>query len=182
MWDLSGLGMEPLSLALAGRLLTTGPPEKSPSSLLEVTRLWVSWGLADHGWFLCRVGWGEWYTSCLGLTGVSQMLLHLAHSFFEISEAREGVHFSWWCWEREKGNKQEYTRSLEGLELFCFLPHSGQSILGQSTSHGQTQVQGRNKYEQGKEKVPLVQPTTESTRNTRKRWIRRGRSCRSESF
>ena len=30
-WNVSGPGMEPLSLALSGRLTTTGPPEKSHS-------------------------------------------------------------------------------------------------------------------------------------------------------
>jgi len=29
MWDLPGPGIELMSLALAGRFLTTGPPEKS---------------------------------------------------------------------------------------------------------------------------------------------------------
>ena len=29
MWDLPGLGIEPVSPALAGRFLTTGPPGKS---------------------------------------------------------------------------------------------------------------------------------------------------------
>ena len=29
MWNLPGLGIEPMSPALAGRFLTTGPPEKS---------------------------------------------------------------------------------------------------------------------------------------------------------
>lgn len=48
--------------------------------------------------------------------------------------------------------------------MFCFLPHS----VGQSTSHGETQVQGRIKYEQGKEKVPMVQPTTESKKHKEK--------------
>ena len=30
MWDLPGPGLEPVSLALAGRFLTTAPPGKSP--------------------------------------------------------------------------------------------------------------------------------------------------------
>ena len=35
MWDLPGPGLEPVSPALAGRFLTTAPPGKSPTSILE---------------------------------------------------------------------------------------------------------------------------------------------------
>ena len=34
MWDLPGPGIEPMSPALAGRFLTTGPPEKSLTFLI----------------------------------------------------------------------------------------------------------------------------------------------------
>ena len=36
MWDLSGAGLEPVSPALAGRLLTTAPPGKPPDILKEM--------------------------------------------------------------------------------------------------------------------------------------------------
>ena len=35
MWYLSGPGIEPMSLALAGRFLTTGPPEKPTIKYLD---------------------------------------------------------------------------------------------------------------------------------------------------
>ena len=35
MWDLPGSGIEPVSPALAGRLLTTGPPGKPRRFVLE---------------------------------------------------------------------------------------------------------------------------------------------------
>ena len=37
MWNLPGQGIEPVSAALAGGLLTTGPPGKSSRSLLDLT-------------------------------------------------------------------------------------------------------------------------------------------------
>ena len=36
MWDLPGPGIELVSLALQGKLLTTGPPEKSYPELLLI--------------------------------------------------------------------------------------------------------------------------------------------------
>ena len=35
MWDLPGPGLKPVSLALAGRFLTTGPPEKSDTCMFN---------------------------------------------------------------------------------------------------------------------------------------------------
>ena len=35
MWDLPGLGLEPVSPALAGGFLTTAPPEKSPMFVFD---------------------------------------------------------------------------------------------------------------------------------------------------
>ena len=34
MWDLPGPGLKPMFPALAGRFLTTAPPEKSPNALI----------------------------------------------------------------------------------------------------------------------------------------------------
>ena len=43
MWDLPGPGIESVSLALAGRFLTTVPPAKSPptSFLFKILRLFL---------------------------------------------------------------------------------------------------------------------------------------------
>ena len=46
MWDLPGPGTEPVSPALAGRFLNTGPPGKS--SILS-PGLWKSFKLAGKG-------------------------------------------------------------------------------------------------------------------------------------
>ena len=43
MWDLPGPGIEPVSLALAGRFLTTGPPWKYPHFLFSLTFFYVLW-------------------------------------------------------------------------------------------------------------------------------------------
>ena len=40
MWDLLGPGLEPVSPALAGGLLTTAPPGKSLCNILEMTKLY----------------------------------------------------------------------------------------------------------------------------------------------
>ena len=37
LWDLPKLGIEPVSLALAGGFLTTGPPKKSKPSYFKIT-------------------------------------------------------------------------------------------------------------------------------------------------
>ena len=44
MWDLPGPGIKPVSPALAGRFLTTGPPGKSPeSTLLMIHVFYLLW-------------------------------------------------------------------------------------------------------------------------------------------
>ena len=42
MWDPLGPGIEPMSLALAGKFLSTAPPTKSPKMhVFEYTFLWL---------------------------------------------------------------------------------------------------------------------------------------------
>ena len=41
MWDIPGPGLEPVSPALAGGFLTTGPPGKSPNKVLNECKCWV---------------------------------------------------------------------------------------------------------------------------------------------
>ena len=52
MWDLPGPGIKPVSPALAGRFLTTGPPGKSPESTLFMIHVfYLSWqGLGKVYW------------------------------------------------------------------------------------------------------------------------------------
>ena len=53
-------------------------------------------------------------------------------------------------------------------ELCSFNHVASISFCWSKHSRGQTQVQGRNKHEQGEEKVPLVQPTTETKKHKEK--------------
>ena len=48
MWDLPGPGIEPVSLALQGRFLTTGPPGKSYKILIYI----LIWGIYDDILFI----------------------------------------------------------------------------------------------------------------------------------
>ena len=50
MWDLPGPGIEPLSPPLAGRFLTTGPPEKSLSYSFNGKDLILPLRLLPHPW------------------------------------------------------------------------------------------------------------------------------------
>ena len=52
MWDLPGPGIKPVSSALVGRFLTTGPPGKSPeSTLVMIHMFYLSWqGLGKVYW------------------------------------------------------------------------------------------------------------------------------------
>ena len=49
MWDLPGPGMEPVSSALAGGFLSTGPPEKSLNTLSWI-RILIVWGFSHTGY------------------------------------------------------------------------------------------------------------------------------------
>ena len=58
MWDLPGAGIEPMSLMLAARFLTTGPPGKSKYSLffkqvfknVKTSSGWSSWQVNQFWW------------------------------------------------------------------------------------------------------------------------------------
>ena len=43
MWDLPGPGLQPVSPALAGGFLTTGPPGKSPYLIILNRFLWFEY-------------------------------------------------------------------------------------------------------------------------------------------
>ena len=58
MWDLPGPGIEPISPALAGELLTTGPPGKSYKKTLEVLLCTSS----------CNTSGSMWVLDCLALS------------------------------------------------------------------------------------------------------------------
>ena len=52
-WDLPGLGIEPMSPALAGRFFTTEPPGKPPKHLVSLSFSgvweWLSWTIVSGG-------------------------------------------------------------------------------------------------------------------------------------
>ena len=58
MWDLPGPGIEPMSPALAGEFLTTGPPGKSYNKTLKVLLCTSS----------CNTSGSMWVLDCLALT------------------------------------------------------------------------------------------------------------------
>ena len=58
MWDLPGPGIEPMSPALAGEFLTTGPPGKSYNKTLKVLLCTSS----------CNTSGSMWVLDCLALS------------------------------------------------------------------------------------------------------------------
>ena len=74
-WDLLGPGIEPMSSALAGGFLTTGPPGKS--FILDLVRVQASWGTKEK--IYCR--WWDWIRIGASTTFSSPWVQHHLYLF-----------------------------------------------------------------------------------------------------